>query len=97
MNKAAMMQWTEDIWEPIMEKDENAPAILVLDAAAAHSKSNAQQELANLNTVLVIVLGGHTSKLQTVDVGTNEPWKDQVRCAIEDWSFDQPAGTKPNC
>ena len=79
-----------------MEKNNYAPTLLILDSAGAYLTSDVRRALADLNTVLVIIPGGYTSKLQPMDVGANKPWKDRVRGAVEDWLFDQPPGTKPN-
>ena len=96
MNERVMLQWIEEVWEPVMERNNYAPTLLILDSAGAHLTSDVRRALADLNTVLVIIPGGYTSKLQPMDIGTNKPWKDHVRGAVEDWLFDQPPGTKPN-
>ena len=96
MSERVMLQWVNDIWSPVMAGNEYAPTLLILDAAQAHLTSAVRKALAELNTVLVIIPGGYTSKLQPMDVGANKPWKDRVRGAVEDWLFDHPTGTKPN-
>ena len=71
INSMLVCQWLESVFT---EVDISQPALLVWDSFCAHIYTDiVKKTLHNLNIKTVIIPGGCTSKLQTLDVCINHP------------------------
>ena len=93
MNEEMMLTWIEKVWKPFAEK--RSVSMLIIDSCTAHLTSSVKQAIEELGTVLEIIPGGYTSKLQVMDVGLNKPFKDRLRDQVDDFLAHHEEGTKP--
>ena len=76
-----MLEWIEKVWKPfVQDKPLTYP---VIDEFSAHMTEAVGQAFGRLRTVVDFVVGGYTSKLQTLDVGVNKPFKGYMRDQFE--------------
>lgn len=59
--------------------------ILMLDHFKIHLLSSVVNELNKLNTIVMHLPAGTTSKIQVLDVGVNKPYKDCLRLQSNLW------------
>jgi hypothetical protein len=81
MDQGIMRKWIKSILTPHTKVRH---CLLVFDSFRAHLTDEVLQSLAKVNTTVVVIPGGCTSKVQPVDVSLNKPIKDIVRGLWED-------------
>ena len=94
MDETSMLQWILQVWNPIAT-NQNGVKILLLDEVTAHMTTLVRQAFAVTNTIVEYIPGGYTSKLQTMDVGINKPFKDHVRDCVDGFIFDNKDKIRP--
>jgi DDE superfamily endonuclease len=94
MDQEIMLIWVERIWRP-WAIAQNGFTLLILDEFSAHMTEAVKVAIANCNTLILYVPGGYTSKLQTMDVGLNKPFKDGLRDNYYGWMDGVELGAKP--
>jgi hypothetical protein len=97
MDEATMLEWVEVVWKPFTQSRPGL-FLLILDEARAHMTANVVKSISNCKTILEIIPGGYTSKLQVLDVGINRPFKhyyeDQSEQFVRKWTYQHPPGEK---
>jgi hypothetical protein len=74
MDEETMLEWVELVWKPFVETRVGL-LLLILDEARSHMTSKVVRRIGELRTILEIIPGGYTSKLQVLDVGINRSFK----------------------
>ena len=86
-----MLIWIENVWKPFTEG--KPVTYLIIDEFSAHMTSAVLDRFAELGTEMDLVIGGYTSKLQTLDVGVNKPFKGYLRSQFEAFMVTNPDKT----
>jgi hypothetical protein len=60
--------WVRNVWERHPGALRNPPSLLVLDTFRGHLSEELKVKLERKNCDLVVILGGMTSQLQTLDI-----------------------------
>jgi hypothetical protein len=98
MDEESMLEWIEVVWQPFTRQRKGL-CLLILDEARSHLTDKVQRRFSELNTLLEIIPGGYTAKLQVLDVGINRPFKKYYEEASEEfvrrWVMKNAAGVKP--
>jgi hypothetical protein len=98
MDEETMLEWIEIVWKPYTNMRRGL-FLLLLDEARAHLTDKVVKRLSELKTILEIIPGGYTSKLQVLDVGINRPFKRYYEECSEEfvrkWTSKNPPGVKP--
>ncbi|KAL7567499.1 hypothetical protein ACA910_009512 [Epithemia clementina (nom. ined.)] len=99
MDEQGMLLWIEKVWEPFVKsRPEDDLFLLILDEFKGHTVGSVMHRLAELRTLVEIIPGGYTGKLQVMDVGINRPFK--ATYGEEHFSFlrfrhsETPPGTR---
>ena len=88
MNGALTSLWLESIFT---EEDTTLPALLIWDSFRAHTEPDlVKNTLTNLNVMTVVIPGGCTGKLQTLDVSINDTFKVYLEEAFNSF-MDNPS------
>jgi hypothetical protein len=97
MDEETMLEWIEAVWKPFT-KERLGLFLLILDEAKAHMTAKVVQAISKCRTILEIIPGGYTSKLQVLDVGVNRPFKhyyeDLSGQFVRKWIMEHPPGEK---
>jgi hypothetical protein len=98
MDEATMVEWVECVWKPFVMKRKGL-CLLILDEAKSHMTSTVCRQISDLGTILEIIPGGYTSKLQVLDVGINRPFKyyyeEMSYDFVREWTAKNVPGEKP--
>ena len=76
MDGELMLRWIRDIYLKFTKKDRS---LLVLDSFRGHLTDSVKKTLRKGNTVMAVISGGCTSKLQPLDVSINKPLMSELR------------------
>ena len=76
MDGELMLRWIKDIYLKFTKKDRS---MLVLDSFRGHLTDKVKKSLRKGNSVMAVIPGGCTSKLQPLDVSINKPFKTELR------------------
>lgn len=76
MDGELMLRWIKDIYLKFTKKDRS---MLVLDSFRGHLTDKVKKSLRKGNSVMAVIQGGCTSKLQPLDVSINKPFKTELR------------------
>jgi len=85
MSTQQMMDWITSIWNRWQGGVCKENSLLVLYAFKGHVADEVKATLQKGNCETVIIPGGMTSQLQTLDIFINKPFKARVRDQYEDW------------
>jgi hypothetical protein len=98
MDENRMMDWVHRVWIPFVKK-QSGLCLLILDEARSHMTSGVLRVLSQNRTLVHLIPGGYTSKLQVLDVGVNRPFKmaygDAYFTFVRNWLEFNLAGSKP--
>ncbi|KAL7577572.1 hypothetical protein ACA910_015100 [Epithemia clementina (nom. ined.)] len=76
MDEPGMLLWVEKVWALFMKsKPDDEMFLLILDKFKGHTVASVMHQLGELRTLVEIIPGGYTGKLQVMDVGVNRPFK----------------------
>ena len=76
MDGELMLRWINEIYLKYTKKDRS---MLVLDSFRGHLTDKVKKAFRKGNTVMAVIPGGCTSKLQPLDVSINKPFKTELR------------------
>ena len=76
MDETLMVQWVKEILLPFTKKNRS---LCILDSFRGHLTTKVKDSLRRGNSVMGVIPGGCTSKLQPLDVSLNKPFKCAVR------------------
>ena len=76
MDENLMLRWIRDIYLKYTKKERS---LLVLDSFRGHLTDNVKKAFRKGNTVMAVIPGGCTSKVQPLDVSINKPFKTELR------------------
>jgi DDE superfamily endonuclease len=68
-----VLEWIKKVWKP--ETQHNRFCYLILDECCSHVTVKVKAEFASCNTEWDLIAADNTSRLQTMDIGTNKPFK----------------------
>jgi hypothetical protein len=98
MDEVTMLEWVDVVWKPFVH-GKLGLFLLLIDEASSHLTAEVMKCIGELRTILVVVPGGYTSKLQIMDVGINKPFKqyyeDSSEEFVRNWVYRHEAGVKP--
>ena len=76
MDKKLMIRWIKDIYLKYTKKERS---LLVLDSFRGHLTDSVKKTCRKGNTVMAVIPGGWTSKVQPLDISLNKPFKAELR------------------
>jgi DDE superfamily endonuclease len=82
MDEPLMLEWIEKIWKP--EVKDKQQTYLILDKCRTHLTLWVRNAFAACKTEIELIPGGYTSKVQPMDVGSNKPFKNNIRAQFHD-------------
>lgn len=82
MDQEGMLDWIRRVWGPWVDKREGIK-LMIIDKFSSHLCAPVLAKLAEHKTMVEVIPGGYTSKLQVLDVGVNRPFKDAIRLEHE--------------
>lgn len=87
MTSELMEDWLECVWDRRPKSSANIDdrSMLILDAFRAHLTDDVKARIAEGDNDLVVIPGGLTSKLQSLDVCINKPFKGHVQEQYDEW------------
>ena len=88
-DERVMLQWVDEVLAPCVKTA--PPGIvpcLLLDKHGCHYQGSVAKATEALGVEWDIIPGGCTGLVQPMDVGIGKPWKNRVRCRMEDWMID---------
>ena len=102
-DERVMLLWVDNTLKPHVAK---APAgivpCLTLDKHTCHCQGSVARAIEDLGVEWDVLPGGCAGLIQPIDVGINRPWKNRLRCRLEDFTMEQdnferlaPAATRP--
>ena len=71
-----MLKWIKDVYLKYTKKERS---LLVLDSFRGHLTDDVKKAFRKGNTVMAVIPGGCTSKVQPLDVSINKPFKVDLR------------------
>jgi hypothetical protein len=100
-DKVTMLDWIRLVWAPFARSKAPLPLLLMLDQHPVHKMAEISAALSALNTILVLLPAGETSRVQVLDVGINRPFKAHmedfmVRHIIESLATEGQEETQEN-
>jgi hypothetical protein len=93
MSEKLMLKWIEKVWKPWADKQVGT-TMCIIDEFRGHLTTAVRCAVSDCDTVLVIIPGGYTSKLQVMDVGLNKPFKEKIRRHYQEWFMVAVANQK---
>jgi hypothetical protein len=94
MSSELMVDWINRVYRPWCAT-RDGPTMLIVDEFSGHMTAEVRAAVVDCGGFLEFIPGGYTWKLQTMDVGINKPFKDQVRDAYDHWFCDNNFNKKP--
>lgn len=85
MNSAETLLWHEKIWMKRKNAIFEPKSLLILDAAPGHIKEEVKARFHSRQTLMAMIPGGLTKKLQALDIGVNKSFKTLLRGKWEKW------------
>ena len=76
MDETLMLKCIKDVYLKYTKKDRS---LLVLDSFRGHLTESVEKSFRKGNTVMAVIPGGCTSKVQPLDVSINKPFKTELR------------------
>lgn len=83
-----MEDWLQCVWDRrngAIEAGDEPKSMLILDSFRGHLTDEVKSRIAEGNSDLVVIPGGLTSRLQSLDVCINKPFKAYVQEQYETW------------
>lgn len=93
-DERVMLQWISVCWIPYidnMRRELDEPGslfYLILDECRTHLTPKVKNMFDDSNTVIEFIPGGYTSRLQTMDVGINKPFKGILHKNYNTWVIE---------
>ena len=81
-----MLEWINLVWKPATE---GKRALLFQDSFSAHVTNAVKKRFKEINTVPIIIPVGYTSKIQSLNVSPNKPFKAFARTHWSDYIMTQ--------
>ena len=94
VDEVGMLEWIDDIWAPYIKSNSSAAAdragkwLQMLDSFSVHSMASVRRRLNEVNTILILLPPGATSKVQVCDVGINRPFKHKLQILLNKWKME---------
>jgi hypothetical protein len=85
MNELEMNWWIENVWKKRSDGISDPHSLLVLDSFRGHLVDPVKQKLKDMKTMMAVVPGGCTSRLQPLDVAVNKSFKANLRSLWVQW------------
>jgi hypothetical protein len=79
-----MLDWVERSWKP-WAATKTGTTYLLMDEFSAHMTDKVKTAVYACDTEIDFIIGGYTSKLQVMDVGLNQPFKDEYWRQFEEF------------
>ena len=79
-----MLKWVDLVYKPYVN-DYAGFKHLIIDDYTSHKVKPVQDAIKSTGSMLTILPGGSTSKIQVLDVGINKPFKDKFRTKWVNW------------
>ena len=95
MDEDVMLEWIERVWTPYVASIDSDHSFLLMDQFKGHMVGSVLDKLAQNGTEAEFIVGGYTSKLQTMDVGVNRPFKAKMGQLFDDFVKARRADEKP--
>jgi hypothetical protein len=74
-DRLTMLNWIDIVWAPFAHSKFQSLLLLMSDQHPAHKHHNISEALGKLNTILLLLPPGETSRVQLLDIGVNKPFK----------------------
>ena len=84
MDEPLVQDWLRTVWSKVGGLSQEK-SMLVWDSFRAHLSKPVRSTLRSINTECVVIPGGMTTMLQTLDVSINKLFKDCMRAKWQDW------------
>jgi hypothetical protein len=94
MDETRMLDWVERVWKP-WTLTKTGMTYLLMDEFSSHMTDKVKSAIYACGSEIDFIIAGYTSKLQTMDVGLNRPFKDEYRRQFEDFMVTSATG-KPH-
>ncbi|KAM8924010.1 LOW QUALITY PROTEIN: uncharacterized protein RCH25_008770 [Pelodytes ibericus] len=85
MDESLVLDWLKVVWRRHQGIQCKRRGMLVLDAFRGHLTPKVKKHIGKMNTDLVVIPGGMTSRLQVLDVVVYRPFKDYLKKQHTDW------------
>ena len=95
MNEDVMLEWIERVWTPYVASIHSGHSFLLMYQFKGHMMGSVLDKLAQNGTEAEFIVGGYTSKFQTMDVGLNRPFKAKIGELFDDFVKARWADEKP--
>ena len=76
MDETLMLKWIKGVYLKYTKKDRS---LLVLDSFHGHLTESVKKSFRKGNTMMAVIPGGCTSKVQPLDVSINKPFKTELK------------------
>ena len=84
-DERCMLLWVDNVLAPYVKTaPKGIVPYLLLDKHTCHYQGSVARAIEDLGVEWDILPGGCTGLIQPVDVGINKPWKNRLRCRMED-------------
>jgi hypothetical protein len=84
-----MAKWVDLVYGPYVAKNTENFSHLIMDDYSAHKVKVVTDKIKNTGSLVSIMPGGSTSRVQVLDVGINKPFKDKFRTAWTQWMITE--------
>ena len=85
MTASETLLWHEAIWMKRKNVMFNRKSLLMLDGAPGHKTDNVKEKFHRSGTLMAMIPGGLTKKLQVLDISVNKSFKSRLRSRWENW------------
>lgn len=85
MNSSETLLWHDKIWMKRKMAIFKRKSLLMLDAAPGHRTDEVKSKFASAGTLIAMIPGGLTKKLQVLDISVNKSFKAHLRRHWENW------------
>ena len=89
MNEVEMMWWIENVWRKRSNDLSDPRSLLILHSFRGHIVDPVKQRLKDMKTMMAVIPGGRTSRLQRLDVAVNRSFKANLRSLWVQWMNDE--------
>jgi hypothetical protein len=79
MDETKMLDLVERIWKPWAATKKGTTYDLLMDEFASHMMAKVKMVIYACDSKIDFIIAGYTSKLQVLDVGLNQPYKDEYQ------------------
>jgi len=96
MDELMLLDWVEKVWKPFTIEKKGKLTMLIIDQFSVHMMSTVKKAIEDCGTLLEYVPKGYTSCLQVCNISLNKPFKDNMRCAVNEWMVVQEDLARPD-